>query len=62
MYVLTVVASDIAGSANAWWYLKGVEFFGVNAGEACIPVRLNKGDVLTTRSLEGAKYIVRAVF
>ena len=42
--------------------MDGIEFFGVNNGEACIPLWLKKGTKLTTRSGEGFSYVVRCVF
>lgn len=61
MYVLTSVSKSPM-NANAWWLRDGIEFFGVNSGEACIPLWLKKGAKLTTRSGEGFSYVVRSVF
>lgn len=61
VYVLTALNKSSTNS-NAWWLKDGIEFFGVNKGEACIPLWLKKGAKLTTRSGEDFAYVVRSVF
>ena len=61
VYVLTAISKSPTNS-NAWWLRDGIEFFGVNNGEACIPLLLKKGAKLTTRSGEDFSYFVRCVF
>lgn len=61
MYVLTSLSKS-SSNANAWWLKDGIEFFGVNSGEACMPIWLKKGTRLTTRSGDGMSYVVRSVF
>lgn len=61
VYVLTSISKSPV-NANAWRLMDGIEFFGVNNGEACIPLWLKKGTKLTTRSGEGFSYVVRCVF